>query len=385
MSAIPATVVSPAVSVARSGDNKATAPDDSGQQFGGVLSREISKQEGAKTKQGETAEKDDSAVVKDAIVQGTTDQQDAAAPWLLMLQQLGQSIPVQLPQAQQAVAADNVDPKANQENPLLQLSSPGVVPAAGTAVSSQNELPVKNAQPVTPTSLPGATEVQTPHPLAANMSTDIGKELPLALGATDKKLNFVDALGDSLGKVSDVQAQQLLHAASQKNEQGAVVERGAVSQYRVSEPVGDARWGEVVTQRVSMMLGRQEQQMVMQLNPPHLGPMEVHLTLGQDQASVVFSSQHAAVREALAAATPRLTALLADQGIQLVNVHVASDSLQQQAQQQAQEQSRNQASSHHQGEGARNAFLSEMDTPLDIRSLKGLDLPVARSGVSLYI
>ncbi|XZG71225.1 flagellar hook-length control protein FliK [Chitinibacteraceae bacterium HSL-7] len=151
--------------------------------------------------------------------------------------------------------------------------------------------------------------------------------------------------------------------------------------HQVAEPVASQRWGDVVAQRVSMMVGRQEQHIEMQLNPPHLGPMEVRLSVAADNASVFFASQHAAVREALAAATPKLTALLADQGIQLVDVKVASDSLNQQAQQQSAQQ--NQAQ---QQRGQMAAAASRFDAAS--WSAAGgevsMSLPVARSGVSFY-
>jgi flagellar hook-length control protein FliK len=58
------------------------------------------------------------------------------------------------------------------------------------------------------------------------------------------------------------------------------------------------------------------------LNPPNLGPLEVRLTLQQDQASVVFSAQQVAVRDALEAALPRLRELLEQQSLQLVQADV---------------------------------------------------------------
>ncbi|WP_158380810.1 flagellar hook-length control protein FliK [Chitinilyticum litopenaei] len=158
-------------------------------------------------------------------------------------------------------------------------------------------------------------------------------------------------------------------------------------QAHIPEPVGSGRWGDAIAQRVGLMLGKQEQQIDMQLNPPHLGPMEVRLNLGGEQASVVFTSQHAAVREALAAATPRLTALLADQGIHLVDVQVASDSLQQQQQQQqqaAQQQASRQGSGHERHALAYGARLGG-DGGVSETVLSEMRVPVARSGVSLYV
>jgi len=158
--------------------------------------------------------------------------------------------------------------------------------------------------------------------------------------------------------------------------------------HTVAEPVGSSRWGDAVAQRVSMMLQDKHQQIDMQLNPPHLGPMEVRLTMSGEQASVVFSSQHASVREALAAATPRLTMLLADQGIQLSNVQVASDSLNQHAQQQAQQQASSQQMEQQQHQSRSRQFAGN---PIDNysdgvpRVMMDVHVPVARSGLNLYV
>jgi flagellar hook-length control protein FliK len=133
------------------------------------------------------------------------------------------------------------------------------------------------------------------------------------------------------------------------------------------------------------MLGRQEQKIEMQLNPANLGPMEVRLNLAQDQASVVFSSQNAAVREAMAAAMPRLTALLADQGFTLTNVQVASESLQQH-QQQTQQQMASGSQQQNSGRelGASYAGLTGAEVE-PMQELGALRVPVAKGGVSLFV
>jgi flagellar hook-length control protein FliK len=137
------------------------------------------------------------------------------------------------------------------------------------------------------------------------------------------------------------------------------------------------------------MLGRQEQKIEMQLNPPNLGPMEVRLNLAQDQASVVFSSQNAAVREALAAAMPKLTTLLADQGFTLTNVQVASDSLQQHQQQQHQNQQAATGSGFNQQNSNRNlGGVYGAQVGIDgekMQELGPLRLPVAKGGLSLFV
>jgi flagellar hook-length control protein FliK len=68
------------------------------------------------------------------------------------------------------------------------------------------------------------------------------------------------------------------------------------------------------------------------LNPPELGPLQITLTVNNDQASAQFVSQHASVREAIEAAMPRLREMLAEGGITLGNTSVSADSFQNQTQ-----------------------------------------------------
>lgn len=98
--------------------------------------------------------------------------------------------------------------------------------------------------------------------------------------------------------------------------------------------VGAPGWDGELAQKVIWMATRQHQVAELQLDPPHLGPMEVMLTIGHDkgtQASVQFASPHLAVREAIEAALPRLRDMMAENGISLGNVTVSGDSFQQQA------------------------------------------------------
>jgi hypothetical protein len=95
-------------------------------------------------------------------------------------------------------------------------------------------------------------------------------------------------------------------------------------------PVGTAGWGDALGQKVVWMAGQQTQVAELHLNPPHLGPMEVRLSVSNDQISALFVSHQPAVREALEAAMPRLREMFADSGMTLGNATVSSDSLPQQ-------------------------------------------------------
>jgi hypothetical protein len=95
------------------------------------------------------------------------------------------------------------------------------------------------------------------------------------------------------------------------------------TEFALPEQVGGQRWAQALGERVLMMVGRDNQVAELRLNPPHLGPLEVRVSLHQDQASVTFLAQHAAVREALEQAIPRLRDMLSQQDLQLVQVDVS--------------------------------------------------------------
>lgn len=98
-------------------------------------------------------------------------------------------------------------------------------------------------------------------------------------------------------------------------------------------PVGQRGWDQGLGDRMVWMAGRGHQVAELHLNPPDLGPMTIALTLDNDQASARFTSPHAAVREAIETAMPRLREMLADSGITLGNASVGADNLRQQPRQ----------------------------------------------------
>ncbi|HCA27170.1 MAG TPA: hypothetical protein DEP05_05945 [Betaproteobacteria bacterium] len=98
----------------------------------------------------------------------------------------------------------------------------------------------------------------------------------------------------------------------------------------VTPQVGSSHWGSALGQRIVWMVGQHQHAADLQLNPPHLGPLEVKLTFSHDQLNAVFVSHHAMVREAIEGALPRLREMLAEGGIAMGNVMVGADSSSQQ-------------------------------------------------------
>lgn len=108
-----------------------------------------------------------------------------------------------------------------------------------------------------------------------------------------------------------------------------MAERTAASATPVSIPtleipqrVDSAQWGGELGDKVVWMVGSQTQGAELRLNPPALGPLEVRVSMADGQATLSFVTQHAPVREAIEAATPRLREMLAESGINLGSVSV---------------------------------------------------------------
>ncbi|GHD55467.1 flagellar hook-length control protein FliK [Jeongeupia chitinilytica] len=337
---------------------RAAASRDAGQgdDFGNALAREVAARQPAQTEAGKDAKSARQDTKDDAPEPG-----DAATPWLALLQSMAQVVTQPLPK-EEAVTGEALAPAG--VDPLAAAITPGVAPVAAPAVPETDESAKSATQPLTAAvAKPAAAEVDE---VAAH-----GKPLPVGLAAVEAD------------KTEPAPAELL---AGNRTELPRTIEPQVAAPtskptptHNVVPHVGESRWGDAVAQRVAMMIGRQEQKLEMQLNPPNLGPMDVQLTLAQDQASVVFASQHAAVREALAAATPRLTALLADQGIQLVNVQVASDTLNQHAQQQAQPDPRTPQQGQRSSAGTGTVEPAELRVDLGTRRL-----PVSGGGLSFY-
>ncbi len=98
------------------------------------------------------------------------------------------------------------------------------------------------------------------------------------------------------------------------------------AQLRIDTPVTHRNWGDEFGQKITWIASSKEQSAELHLNPPQLGPMDVVLKVSGDQATALFTSPHAAVREAIEQAMPRLREMLADSGIMLGNATVSDQS-----------------------------------------------------------
>jgi len=91
----------------------------------------------------------------------------------------------------------------------------------------------------------------------------------------------------------------------------------------ISTPVQHPSWAGQVNERLQWMIQHKLQQADIQLDPPELGRLDVRVVVNNDQANIHFASSHAAVRDALEAALPRLREMFQEQGLNLGNVDIS--------------------------------------------------------------
>lgn len=205
--------------------------------------------------------------------------------------------------------------------------------------------PTQTPQPQAPTTN-GAAELGTEAPLAGSGQTQTN---PLLTAAQEKAAKTAVLTQDTGGKETANLAdfQDKLLAATEENSTKGDGSATAINMnapaptvpndtakvadknFQVQTPVNNPNWGNEVSQKVVWLAGQDKQTAQLTLNPPHLGPLEVTLNIHGDQASAVFVSPHAEVRDALEKALPQLRDMMQDAGVQLGQANVSSESFRQ--------------------------------------------------------
>jgi flagellar hook-length control protein FliK len=93
----------------------------------------------------------------------------------------------------------------------------------------------------------------------------------------------------------------------------------------VHTPVGTTAWSEDIGSRLTMMVEQGKHTASLRLSPEHLGPLEIQITMNDDQASVWFGAAHADTRAALESALPKLREMFAAQGLSLADAGVSRE------------------------------------------------------------
>jgi flagellar hook-length control protein FliK len=93
----------------------------------------------------------------------------------------------------------------------------------------------------------------------------------------------------------------------------------------IAMPLDHPNWQGEFIQKLTWICSQQSQFAELHLNPPDLGPLNIQLSLSDNQLNVSFQSPHHAVREAVADSLPKLRESLAENNIMLGNATVSDD------------------------------------------------------------
>lgn len=94
----------------------------------------------------------------------------------------------------------------------------------------------------------------------------------------------------------------------------------------MSKPLAHPDWNKELGERIVWMSSKDLSAAEIKLNPQHLGPISVRIEINNDQATIAFTAQHAAVRDALEASLPKLREMMSNQQINLADVNISQNS-----------------------------------------------------------
>lgn len=218
-------------------------------------------------------------------------------------------------------------------NPGLGLGLTTSAAAAGQSTATI-EPPGQRREKDNPASLVDATLVPTAAPLAASLSSPPASRVDGETGAADPLLSAGTAgkpsLSETLGQTANLAAEspasgpQSFSAALAAQPATAGAEAARTAPPSVDTPLQNPNWGRNFGEGIVWMAKNDQQSAQININPPQLGPIQITLHLNGDQASAVFTSPHAEVRQAIQDAMPQLRDQLAASGINLGQADVGS-------------------------------------------------------------
>jgi len=94
----------------------------------------------------------------------------------------------------------------------------------------------------------------------------------------------------------------------------------------ISAPLGSSEWQQTISQNITLFTKQGQQSAELRLHPEDLGQVQISLKIDDNQAQIQMFSQHSHVRAALEAALPVLRTQLAENGIQLGQSNISSES-----------------------------------------------------------
>lgn len=145
--------------------------------------------------------------------------------------------------------------------------------------------------------------------------------------------------GSEQSLAANIAADALLPAAGSQDPAAALNASALASQQKtavqpretteIATPLHSANWSQSFSEKIVWLAKNDQQTAQININPPQLGPVQITLQLNGDQASAIFASPHAEVRQAIENSLPQLKEMLAGAGINLGQADVGANLAQQ--------------------------------------------------------
>ncbi len=279
-------------------------------------------------------------------------------------------------------ASDTESAATNTRSAATNTSAAWVDPKLATAPA-----PATSQQP------PALTSAEQKPRVELAVATELPSKTAAELAANGQKsrqdaADFTQALKETVAEATTSTAPL---ASDGRQIQVAVpsAQRGAPAHViTIPTPVGQPQWADDVGQQVVVMMNSRLETAQLQVTPPDMGPVEISLKMGNDgSAQLSFVSGVAETRQALEQGLPRLSAMLADNGIRLADAQVSSGQGQnsrdasQFAQQGQAGQGQGQPGGQANGRPATAQELIAAGLPADTVAV---NMPIPSSDVSIY-
>lgn len=309
----------PAKTPVNASANNDTAALPAENKFNNVLARQV-KETDKQAQSSQSAQSADSNPQKEesdnavaATVTADTSTSPKADMLATMLTQQNPTAPV--PQENPAQIIQN--PLVAQQDPLIQSAQL----TQATQLKSKGSITAATPSPLN-NGLKGKTEPELEAMLAkAENPVKMNNRLVASAKSADLKALSADVNNPALRNNF---AGELASATQQSGLSATLAANAPANPTSIATPITQQpAWGDEFSQKITWMATQQNQSAELHLNPPQLGPLDVSIRMNGDQATATFTSPHAAVREAIEQAMPKLREMLADSGIMLGNAMVS--------------------------------------------------------------
>ena len=156
-----------------------------------------------------------------------------------------------------------------------------------------------------------------------NANRKPGQDNPAIIAKQNQKTDFLDA--DAKKPESGTEKVLPRFATDIANLNRAVMHENKSDLAPMTKHFAHPQWNKEVAERVIWMHKQEIPSAELRLNPRHLGPITIRVDVTQEQVTVAFTAQHAAVKEAIEATLPKLREMFSAQQLNLVDVNVSQD------------------------------------------------------------